>query len=348
MQFARYRRGRHRVSRPTWRHTQLGMAVGNLAFPWVVAGYGPYRDTDIISCYDPTEPDYGPEVEARYREFVATLEARQAAGESVPWDSDGYQLARFTVADTERGPKLVLGFRPTTYYHMLVTDAALDTPLPDVPSSSAAHPYTLRQRYAADVDLRTETVPQFATHWGIGLAVVTSDDYVLIGERGATAVDADVCYPSVAEGADRPGDADATGAPDHAAIARRGLAEELGIDLAPGELTWLSFGANAVRCEFALIGLVRTRYRAAEVAERRERAAPDAWETKALHAVQFAPEAVVDFCSEPGRRCSPFALVALVHALAHEFGQRRVAEAFERAHIQVSEDLPAWIYERNE
>src|SRR5258708_22459483 len=96
--------------------------------------------------------------------------------------------------------------------------------------------FTLRERYGAEVDLHVAPVSELATHWGIGLTVVTSDGRLLISERGNTAVDPHVYFPAVAEGATTAMDAAPNGAPDHFKIASRGVLEELGIPLSPKEL----------------------------------------------------------------------------------------------------------------
>src|SRR5205823_5648271 len=147
---------------------------------------------------------------------------------------------------------------------------------------------TLRERYAADVDLRVAPVPELATHWGVGLCVITADGWLLLSERGNTAVDPHVYFPAVAEGAARDMDSSSTGGPDHFNIARRGMLEELGVDLAQEELTWLSFGANSYLCEYGLLARVDTSHTLREIESRRSMgAAKDSWETKRLHAVEF-------------------------------------------------------------
>jgi hypothetical protein len=81
-----------------------------------------------------------------------------------------------------------------------------------------------------------------------------------------------------------------------------------------------------------------------EIMRRRSVGTPkDEWETKRLHAVEFFPQDIVEFTSSHERRFSPFALIAIVHVLIHEFGLAATEAAFERAHIKVTEQLPAWL-----
>jgi len=88
-------------------------------------------------------------------------------------------------------------------------------------------------------------VPELATHWGVGLSVITADRQLLIAQRGKHRSRSLCLLPAMAEGASRAHDAAPNGAPDHDRIAIRGMAEELGIEIEPNELTWLSFGANS-------------------------------------------------------------------------------------------------------
>lgn len=325
--------------------TQWGTMVGDVWFPWVVASYGPYIPHHIESYFHPEEPIYPPEVEDSFQALKEDITRRAAAGEEVPYDSDDFKLIRFHVSSRTRRleePKLVLHFAPTTYYRMLATDQRLD-----VPMTFGGRTFTLRERYGAGVDLRVAPVPEVATHWGVGLAVLTADHFLLVSERGNTAVDPHIYFPSVAEGATRAKDGDENGAPNHFSTARRGMEEELGVPLTGDELTWLSFGANAYLCEYALIGRVDTPFTVEEIERRRTLgAAKDSWETRRLHAVEFTPQAVAEFCSTPGRRFSAFALITFVHALMHEFGISKTEAAFTGVRVSVTQQLPEWLHAR--
>jgi hypothetical protein len=314
---------------------QQGTQIGSLWFPWVVASHGPYRSESIESFYQPEEPPYPPEIDRELNDLAADIAARAGRGEDVPWDGPGYKLVRFHVlsAGEGEGSRLELHFAPTTYFRMLVTDQRLDVPL-----TSGGHTYTLRERYAQHANLRAAPVPELATHWGVGLSVVTVDRQVLISQRGNTAVDPHVYFPAMAEGASRHHDAAANGAPDHDHIAARGMREELGIEIKPDQLTWLSFGANSVLCEYGLIGRVDTDMTAAEIEVRRTTgAAKDAWETRQLHAVPFNPVDVARFLSERSRNFSAFALIAILHTLMHEFGTAAIDAAFAQVDVSVSD-----------
>lgn len=339
---AMVRRIRTKAARIEGLGSQWGTMVGDIWFPWVVASYGPYRHDHIESYFQPEQPIYPPEVEEGFQTLRQDIMRRAAIGEEVPYDSDDFKLVRFHVSSrTPRleEPKLVLHFTPTTYHRMLATDQRLD-----VPMTYGGRTFTLRERFASGVDLRVAPVAELATHWGVGLAVVTADHALLVSERGNTAVDPHIFFPSVAEGATRAKDSGENGAPDHFTTARRSLEEELGILLTQEELTWLSFGANTYLCEYALIGRVDTPFTVEEIERRRALgAAKDSWETRRLHAVEFTPQAVAAFCSQSGRRFSAFALITFVHALMHEYGIGKTETAFAGLKVAVTQQLPAWL-----
>jgi hypothetical protein len=336
------RRARAKAMRIERLSTRWGTVVGAVWFPWVVAGYGPYRHGHIESHFHAEEPAYPPEIEASLEALRQDIAQREAMGDDVPYDSEDFKLLRFHVSSRTgrlEEPRLVLHFGPTTYYRMLATDQRLDVPL-----TVGGRTFTLRERYAAGVDLRVAPVAELATQWGVGIAVVTADHFVLVSERGNTAVAPHVFFPAVAEGATRALDTATNGAPDHARLAARGIEEELGVPLRPEELTWLSFGANSCLCEYALIGRVDTPFTVEEIDRRRALgAAKDAWETRRLHAVPFTPQAVAEFCAQPERRFSAFALITLVHALMHEFGVTRTDAAFAGVKVAVTQHLPGWV-----
>lgn len=286
----------------------------------VIAAFGPFQAEQVESRFIADEPGYPPDVEQAFASLDDELRRRAAYGEGVPFDSDGFKLISFR----EPSPgELELVFGPTTYYRMLVTNRCLDRP-----QKIGQRTYTLRERYASAVDLRVAPIPQLANFWSVGVSIVTADGWLLISERGDTASDPNVCGPAVAEGGSRRLDSVAGGVPDHVGIARRGILEELGIGLRPDELVWLSLSADADACDYALLGRVRTHLALREIEDRRSSAAGDAWETKRLHAVEFSPEAVAQFCMEPERQFSPFGLAVVIQTLLHEFGLDRTAQAF--------------------
>jgi hypothetical protein len=324
---------KHKVPVPTGMLT-----IGANVVPWVVCAFGPWKRENIRCSYRSTALRKHPVVEQLYQELKADFEKQARQGKAVPFNGLGYQLESFDVSGRtvpEEEPILRLSFRPTDYYHMLVTDHQLDVPIVINGQNT-----TLRKEFAANVDLKVRPVPEFATHFGIALMVVTSDSWTFFAERGNTAVDAFTFFPSVAEGACRPVDQGPAGAVDPYRTAIRGASEELGIELAPEQIEFVSFGANAVLCEYGLIGIAHTSLTVEQVLAARSLGIPkDRWENIALHPVRFDPESIAGFIATH-KPWSPFAVVAAVHALTYEFGWERTLKAFERAQIELSENLP--------
>jgi transcriptional regulator with XRE-family HTH domain len=328
--------------------TRWGTILGWVWFPWVVAGYGPYRPEHIASYFAPVEPTYPPEVERALAELHEETRRQAVAGEEVEGDADGYKLVRFHVSSRVgelEEPRLILHFRPTTRYRALVTGERLDVPL-----TAGGRTYTLRERYAAAAELREAPVPELATLWRVGLGVVTADGWPLVSECREPAAGGCEYLPAVAAVPVRVLAAAPDGTPDHFATCRRAVLEELGVELRPDELRWLSFGADSCLCQYALVGRVDLVPTLTEIEDPSSVvAAGGGRQPGRLHGVEFGPEAVARFCSDPLHTFSPLALIAIVHTLMHEFGVSRTEAAFADASVQVSQELPSWLgWERTE
>lgn len=314
------------------------LQIGTCLAPWLVVATGPWDPVQIHSSYRAGVIPRGPVVELLYAEVCEQVRASQEAGRPAPFNGLGYQLESFWVGGrTVQTEDCVidLRFRPTDYFMMLATDQQLDRPIFVADRST-----TLRKEFAAQADLALHPVNEFATHWGIALQVISRDGLTIFAERGQTAVDSMVFFPSVAEGASRPTDDDGHGGPDIFRTAIRGTMEELGIDLLRDEITWLSFGANTVLCEYGMIGTAHSRYDMDDIITARAVGRPkDKWESSKLHYPLWTPEAVATFVHEHGP-WSPFALITLYHALMHDYPYARVKRAFAGSGIRMSQAMP--------
>jgi hypothetical protein len=338
------RRGRRRAAHELAAKGQLAstdrgfLRIGTTSVPWVVCAMAPWAPSQIVCRYNPTPVPLVEPVQQCLEELKRELGRRSETGERVPFNGLGYKLESFDVSQRmvpDELALLYLTFRPTDYFTMLATDHRLDDPI-----VVDGAPTTLRETYAKDVDLRIHPVDEFATHFGVAIQIVTSDNLMIISERGNTAVDAGVFFPSVAEGGSRPVDGDDRQVPHPNRIAVRGIYEELAVEVLTDEINWVSFGANAVLCEYGMIGWVRTQLSWEQILERREAGLPkDLWESTRLHAVPFGPKPVARFVGTHGP-WSPFALVAIYHTLLAEFSWDSVHSAFAKAELQLSEQLP--------
>jgi hypothetical protein len=288
--------------------------------------------------YNPNPLKKPPEIKSLYEQKIKEIKRLEIKGEPVPFNGLGYQLEKFFVGHRtgqNEEPSLHLSFRPTDYFMMLVTDAMLDEPI--IVNNAKT---TLRKRYAERIDLAYSPVPEFATHFGVGIMVITADGKIIFSERGPTAVDAFVFFPSVAEGCSRPVDAGYNSGPDPYRTAVRGLAEELGLEISPDQVKFLSFGANAVLYEYALCGAVYVDQTEGEILKTRSLGIPkDKWENQKLHFVPFKPEAVAEFITK-NKPWSPFAIACAIHALFDRFGKEKLVKAFAGKEIVLSQFLP--------
>ena len=324
------------------RETHAGTRIGGLWFPWVVCGYGPYRSGAIESYFHPAEPSYPPEIDDAVAS--AQLQAADSAARGA-WflpDYEGYKLLRFHTPRRLRqhdDPRLVLHFAPTTFYRALVTDQILDEPF-----TLDGVTTTQRQRFAEGADLRERPVRECATLWGVACAVITSDGALLMAEQRNVAGETHVTMPPVVASAVRSLDADAEGAPDHAAAVMRAARVNLGVEPRPEELTWLSIGASSKVCAYSLLGRLDTQHSIDEIEQRRSLGlAEEGAKMQTLLAVDFTPRAVAEFCAASDRRFSAVALATAIHALMSEFGVAKVEEAFGRVNVTLANNVPAWL-----
>jgi hypothetical protein len=330
----RYRQGRYHVV-PTGEMLRIGATT----IPWLVIASGPWDPQRIHLSYTPRQVKPHPLVAHLYQDVRDEAAKLRASGRAAPFNGLGYQLEQFWVGGrtTQTEDRMLdLRFRPTDYFMMLATDQRLDSPI-----EFEGQTTTLRREFVIDkVSLDKQPVTQFATHWGIALQLISRDGFTLFSERGQTAVDAHVFFPSVAEGASRPADDDGTGAPDLFRTAIRGTAEEIGIELDRDEITWLSFGTNAVLCEYGMIGVAHSDFTADEMLRYRSVGLlKDRWESARLHSVRWEPGTVATFVESHGP-WSPFALVTLYHSLLRDFTRGSVDRVFSKINIHVSQHLP--------
>ncbi len=316
------------------------LRLGENVIPWITVAFGPWERDDVRSSFRPAAPSLHPLIQERYNEIQCRAEEVNSRGEGGPFNGLGYKLESFWVGDRDRmteSPRLHLAFRPTDYFSMLASDQSLDVPLVHQGQKT-----TMRQEFASRVDLFTRPVPELATHFGIALQIVTKDGYTVFSERGKTAVDSHVFFPSVAEGCSRPADADDRQAPDVYRTAVRGVLEELGIEINRDSVEWISFGANAVLCEYGLIGTVEVDCTVDDLHRIREIGTPkDKWESAHLHTVRWEPKEVARFVAGHGL-WSPFALVTVAHALISGFDLTpiEVDALFRGLTIRCSQELP--------
>lgn len=181
--------------------------------------------------------------------------------------------------------------------------------------------------------------PFFSNSFGVSLAVITLDGDMVFAERShQTAVNAGKIACGVVEGMDERDVDRADGKPNPYVTAHRGLAEELGVNLNPGEnraislhslvldtdyYEWSMLGVadfRKVRNEKVTSGYVRELWASAK--------GRDKYELGTLVLVRFTPQDIGKFIVENADRFVNYALVATIYALLREFPRHQVAAAF--------------------
>ncbi|MGB9887100.1 MAG: hypothetical protein ACPLRW_08895 [Moorellales bacterium] len=222
------------------------------------AGSG-YRE--VPAALPPEAVSFRQEVERR---------ARLDAGFRI-WNGARWYLRSFRIA----GRRLVLEFGPSDYWNFRATSANLDRPF-----WKNGQEVTLRRLYLDGRDLSAVPVAFLAHSFGLVLAVVTADGFLVFQRRSPEVwTRAGVLTLGVNEGLERPADADASGAPDFHRAARRGVYEELGplAGEALRRLEFFSFGVDLEGYQHVLLGVVELNLILEELLASRI-SAPDAWE----------------------------------------------------------------------
>lgn len=157
------------IPSPEW------LSVGGMVIHWIVlarARYGPGQ----VQCYFDSRPiPLVPEFSRMLEAFAHDCKVKLDRGESgVPHNGPMYKLREFDVGYREmiegaEVPVLRLGFSPTDYYTQAVTDLCTGNPV--------------RERYAKATDITVKPVPEFASIAGVGVNVITKDNYLVVAER---------------------------------------------------------------------------------------------------------------------------------------------------------------------
>jgi hypothetical protein len=292
---------------------------GDLATSWIVLdgdGACEYTPQTIECYYDPNEYDLPPDILEQKKRI-------EQAGLPYRWNSPRYSLERFVIGRTEmeENLRLELYFRPSDYYTFLATNMSLDEKLFDEDGA------TLRERYLREIDWR-RPVKFFSNSFGVCLAVITPDGYLLVVQRsGLVGSHPNQFSISVNEGLSRNLDrSDQSDAPDIYRCAIRGAMEELGIGLRNSDICFLSFGVNTQNCQWGLLGMARTDQELEQILQMRRAGVKDKWESSELHYVPFEVDAVVRFVLS-NRPWGPAALTCIYHTLVHEFKRSKVDAA---------------------
>lgn len=303
------------------------LVVGGRMIRWIVLQRARYQRGSIHCSYDPAAVPLAPDLARLLSEYQRDWEERREKRGEVgfPYNAEMYKLKRFQMEYRHRGSRgeevseLFLEFGPTDYLTQIVTDLNVDDPI--------------RNQYAAAVDLKELPVPEFASGMSVNLSLITSDHF-LIATRGSRQafVAGGSFKASVGENLLRSEDAAPDGAPDPFAAARRGVLEEIGVDLRPEDIAFSAFGVNPHLCQYTLTGTIWLKQTRAEIANIRRKGIPKGkWENSQLYFVPFDLERVARFALHHWERWFPTGLATIVMSLLDAgYSPEAIDAAFER------------------
>lgn len=251
------------------------------------------------------------------RDLFHQQEQKREQGLPFFWNGSIYALDRFVIGrePTNEDMTLDLWFRPSDYYTFLATNMSLREP-------------ALRGKYLSDVDWN-ETIPYFSNSFGVSLAVITTDGYILFTQRGKSVGTRPKVYDvGIVEGLSRPIDRGTSGeAPDVYRCACRGLSEELGLvekrDFSVSDILFLGLGLDTEYYMCGLRGVMKSHKTANEIIKNWQIGVKDKMENRKLFAIPFTLEDVCKFVFSHG----PWgggALMGIYHTLVYEFGREAV------------------------
>lgn len=240
------------------------------------------------------------------------------------WNGPMYGLERFVRSRTiyEEDLELDIYFRPTDYFLFLATSMSLERQVEDGRGGRV----TLRDKYLYGGE-RDRVVPFLATSFGIMLAIITSDRYLIVTQRSGDVGSWTGCFSASAnEGLSRVLDRDESGRPDPYRAGARGAREELSTEIEPADIRFLSFGFDSERYQWGLLGMTKADLSLSEIQDRVSLGARDRWENREIRFVPFDPPSVAAFVME-NSPWQPGGLTCIIHTLIHEFGRDQVERA---------------------
>lgn len=290
-------------------------SFGTLISSWyIVDGDGEltYQPKTITTHYENDYLTLPDDLKKRKIKIDKEQDEKRKKGQQFFSNGDRYYLDGFTInrSDYKENLTLELFFGPSDYYTFLATNMGLEDAV-------------LREQYLKDVTWQSP-VKYFSNSFGVNLAIITSDEYILIPKRsGLVGTNKNLYNISINEGLSRTFDRGINGqSPDLYRCAIRGAVEELGLsDITAGDVKFLSFGVDTKYAQWALLGMAKTTKTAEEILQWRSRGVKDKWESAEIEIVKFTVKDVVAFVhSHP--QWAPAGLACLYHTLVHEF--RRV------------------------
>lgn len=279
-----------------------------------------YSPNNIHTHYDSVPATFFDEVLQAKQQIQQEQEEKQQRGEPYQWNGEKYHLSRIVISREPIREHMTLGlwFKPRDHYIGLATRRCLDNP-------------DFRTNHLVDEWDWNSPIVSMSCSMGVDLSVITSDNYILLTQRGTNlSVNQSMFSNSVSEAVSPLLDRSTSSqAPDLYRCASRGLSEELGlresVDFFISDILFLSFTVDTHYALYVLRGLVKVNQSAEEILDRWHAGVKDKMENKQIFAVPFTPEDVCSFVFSHKPFCA--GLVCLYHTLVHNFGREHVNSA---------------------
>jgi hypothetical protein len=268
-----------------------------------------------------------PDELSEWRDEVAREQARRkAAGDSHAWNGANYAVDDLIVsrAGPQELPEVTLVLKHSDYFTFLATQQ-LDRRFP-----GGATP---RTRYLEGREL--SQVPDFMRScFGLNVAVVTCDDWLLVSRRSSRVVTGKGQWNSSAnEGLSRDKDSAGGLPPDLFEAAGRGLREELQLSSGRYDLHLLAFHVVTSLSQWGALFVAQLKdLRRDGLQDHLSRGVEDGWEHPEFDFVSFDPESSIRYLLREDRigEWAPAAPVLIYLSLVHAFGRAVVDGAADR------------------
>jgi hypothetical protein len=223
---------------------------------------------------------------------------------------------------------LALRFVPTDYYTFLATAMSLNE-LIDLDSG----PATVRDVYVSGRDYRNPN-PVIATSFGINIALVTSDHFLILVRRG-TSVSNYAGRVAVPIGESVHPVLDGVGGRhlDLFNTAIRGAREELNLEVSQADINLYSLHIDTNWYFYCLSGAIfSSQFSRDDVIAHRSTGSKDKWESADVIPIRFDPLSVARYVRDEGgpQQFAPSSFVCATQALMAFYGEKDVVKAFKR------------------
>ena len=291
----------------------------------------PYLSGSISCKLDLTPLDL-PEDLRQIRNRVAQEQKNHAEQHGYPLFYNGpmvsLQSFSFTRTPSAEDPLLFLKFKITDYYTFLATALSLNE---NVTEATGKH-VTIREKYLSNMNYN-DPIPFIATSFGINLAIITKDDFLFYVNRsrnkGLSNYSDHFSVP-VLESVHPEFDKVEEGKLNLFKTAKRGIKEELGIDIQETSIKLFSLVVDTAWYMYGMTGVAHINYTKDDIISRRSIGVKDKWESSDFFFLPLNPKSVADNLRHTGgpSRWHPTSFACLIQTLIYETGQESAVSAF--------------------